>query len=107
VPTREAGRPATSVKWHDLAIVLNSTRSVIPPGLDQVRVADIAYVRVAEDFVYLHQRRDTLVHTRTYMLKQAAGYESILGPNRQKGKMIGGRFSASSRKDEQTIFLFF
>ena len=38
---------------HDLPIVPNLTRGLKPTGLDQIWVADITYVRLAEAFVYL------------------------------------------------------
>jgi transposase InsO family protein len=38
---------------HDFAVVPNLTRGLIPTGIDQIWVADITYVRLAEGFVYL------------------------------------------------------
>ena len=38
---------------HDFPIRPNLTRSLNPTGLDQIWVADITYVRLAEAFVYL------------------------------------------------------
>ena len=38
---------------HGFAIVPNLTRGLVPTGLDQIWVADITYVRLAEGFVYL------------------------------------------------------
>ena len=45
--------PATTMSRHGFAIVPNRTRGLIPTGLDQIWVADITYVRLAEGFVYL------------------------------------------------------
>ena len=45
--------PATTLSRHGFAIVPNLTRGLIPTGLDQIWVADITYVRLAEGFVYL------------------------------------------------------
>ena len=45
--------PATTMSRHGFAIVPNLTRGLIPTGLDQIWVADITYVRLAEGFVYL------------------------------------------------------
>ncbi len=38
---------------HEFPIVPNLTRDLVPTGLDQIWVADITYVRLAEQFVYL------------------------------------------------------
>ena len=38
---------------HGFDIAPNLTRGLKPTGLDQIWVADITYVRLAEDFVYL------------------------------------------------------
>ena len=45
--------PRTTDSRHGFAIVPNRTRGLIPTGLDQIWVADITYVRLAEDFIYL------------------------------------------------------
>jgi putative transposase len=45
--------PVTTDSRHGFAIVPNLTRGLAPTGLDQIWVADITYVRLAEDFVYL------------------------------------------------------
>ena len=45
--------PHTTDSRHGFAIVPNLTRGLIPTGLDQIWVADITYVRLAEAFVYL------------------------------------------------------
>ena len=45
--------PATTMSRHEFAVVPNLTRDLIPTGLDQIWVADITYVRLAEGFVYL------------------------------------------------------
>ena len=45
--------PRTSDSRHRFAIRPNLTRGLLPTGLDQLWVADITYVRLAEDFVYL------------------------------------------------------
>jgi putative transposase len=45
--------PRTSDSRHGFAIRPNLARSLRPSGLDQLWVADITYVRLAEDFVYL------------------------------------------------------
>ena len=45
--------PATTMSRHDFAVVPNLTRGLLPTGIDQIWVADITYVRLAEGFVYL------------------------------------------------------
>jgi len=45
--------PCTTMSRHDYAIVPNLARSLTPTGVDQLWVADITYVRLAEGFVYL------------------------------------------------------
>ena len=45
--------PSTTMSRHGFAIVPNLTRGLIPSGLDQIWVADITYVRLAEGFVCL------------------------------------------------------
>jgi transposase InsO family protein len=45
--------PFTTDSRHEFAIVPNLTRGLVPTGLDQIWVADITYVRLAEQFVYL------------------------------------------------------
>jgi putative transposase len=45
--------PRTTDSRHGFAIAPNLTRGLIPTSLDQIWVADITYVRLAEDFVYL------------------------------------------------------
>jgi putative transposase len=45
--------PRTTDSRHGCAIVPNLTRVLVPSGLDQIWVADITYVRLAEAFVYL------------------------------------------------------
>ena len=45
--------PATTMSRHDFAVVPNLTRGLVPTGVDQIWVADITYVRLAEGFVYL------------------------------------------------------
>ena len=45
--------PRTSDSRHGFAIRPNLARSLRPTSLDQLWVADITYVRLAEDFVYL------------------------------------------------------
>jgi putative transposase len=45
--------PQTTMSRHGFEIAPNRTRGLIPTGLDQIWVADITYVRLAEDFVYL------------------------------------------------------
>jgi putative transposase len=45
--------PATTNSRHEFPIVPNLTRRLIPTGLDQIWVADITYVRLAAQFVYL------------------------------------------------------
>ena len=45
--------PRTSDSRHGFAIRPNLARGCRPTGLDQLWVADITYVRLAEDFVYL------------------------------------------------------
>ena len=45
--------PYTTNSRHEFPIVPNLTRALVPTGLDQIWVADITYVRLAEQFVYL------------------------------------------------------
>jgi transposase InsO family protein len=45
--------PRTTDSRHGFAIRPNRIRGATPTGLDQIWVADITYVRLAEDFVYL------------------------------------------------------
>ena len=45
--------PQTTMSRHGFEIAPNRTRGLIPTGLDQIWVADITYVRLAEAFVYL------------------------------------------------------
>ena len=45
--------PYTTNSRHEFPIVPNLTRGLIPTGLDQIWVADITYVRLAGQFVYL------------------------------------------------------
>ena len=45
--------PRTTDSDHGFRIAPNLIRSLIPTGLDQIWVADITYVRLAETFVYL------------------------------------------------------
>ena len=45
--------PRTTMSRHDYPIVPNLARSLAPTGLDQLWVADITYIRLAEGFVYL------------------------------------------------------
>jgi putative transposase len=45
--------PQTTMSRHGFDIASNLTRGLRPTGLDQIWVADITYVRLAEDFVYL------------------------------------------------------
>jgi transposase InsO family protein len=45
--------PPTTDSRHAHAIVPNLTRGLVPTGVDQIWVADITYVRLAESFVYL------------------------------------------------------
>ncbi len=45
--------PQTTMSRHGFDIAPNLTRGLTPTGLDQIWVADITYVRLAEDFVYL------------------------------------------------------
>jgi putative transposase len=45
--------PATTMSRHKFKIVANLARGLEPTGLDQLWVADITYVRLAEGFVYL------------------------------------------------------
>lgn len=45
--------PPTTESRHSFRIVPNLARGLLPSGLDQIWVADITYVRLAEAFVYL------------------------------------------------------
>ena len=45
--------PYTTNSRHAFPIVPNLTRNLVPTGLDQIWVADITYIRLAGQFVYL------------------------------------------------------
>ena len=45
--------PATTQSRHSFHIVPNLTRGLIPTGPDQIWVADITYIRLREQFIYL------------------------------------------------------
>ena len=45
--------PRTTMSNHDCPIRPNLVRKLKPSGLDQIWAADITYVRLAEDFIYL------------------------------------------------------
>ncbi len=45
--------PITTCSRHDWRVVPNLARGLVPTGLDQLWVADITYIRLAEEFVYL------------------------------------------------------
>jgi len=45
--------PRTTNSVHTWPIVPNLTRNLVPSGLDQIWVADITYIRLMEEFVYL------------------------------------------------------
>jgi putative transposase len=45
--------PRTTDSRHGFAVRSNLTRGLIPTALDQIWVADITYIRLAESFVYL------------------------------------------------------
>lgn len=45
--------PPTTESRHSFRIAPNLARGLVPSGLDQIWVADITYVRLAEAFVYL------------------------------------------------------
>jgi putative transposase len=45
--------PRTTLSRHSFSIVPNLTRKLIPSGLDQIWVADITYIRLIEEFIYL------------------------------------------------------
>jgi transposase InsO family protein len=45
--------PMTTDSRHGYAIVPNLVRGLVPTGIDQIWVADITYVRLAEAFIYL------------------------------------------------------
>ena len=45
--------PVTTASRHDWQVVPNLARGLVPTGLDQLWVADITYVRLAEEFAFL------------------------------------------------------
>src|SRR3989449_5876732 len=45
--------PATTDSRHGWRVVANLARGMVPTGLDQLWVADITYVRLAEEFAFL------------------------------------------------------
>jgi putative transposase len=50
---KKAFVPKTTDSRHSFLIVPNRIRGLAPSGLDQIWVADITYIRLLEDFVYL------------------------------------------------------
>lgn len=50
---RKAFVPKTTESNHGFRIAPNLMRDLIPTGLNQIWVADITYIRLAEEFVYL------------------------------------------------------
>jgi putative transposase len=50
---KAAFAPRTTDSRHAFLIVPNRTRDLVPSGPDQIWVADITYIRLREDFVYL------------------------------------------------------
>jgi putative transposase len=52
--------PRTTMSRHGFAIVPNLTGGLVPTGLDQIWVADITCIRLAEAFVYLSVVLDAL-----------------------------------------------
>jgi transposase InsO family protein len=53
VQRRKPFIPRTTMSHHSFAVVPNLTRRLIPTGLDQIWVADITYIRLLEEFIYL------------------------------------------------------
>jgi putative transposase len=53
VPAQKAVRAFHDQQPARVSIVPNLTRGLVPTGLDQIWIADITYVRLAEQFVYL------------------------------------------------------
>ena len=51
--------PRTTNSRHGLRIVPNLTFGLVPSGMDQIWVADLTYIRLGEDFVYLAVILDT------------------------------------------------
>lgn len=49
----KAFMPCTTDSRHGFAIVPNLIRGLVPSGVDQIWVADITYVRLADAFIYL------------------------------------------------------
>jgi len=45
--------PYTTNSRHDFPIVPNLVRGLVPTGIDQIWVADITYIRLATQFIYL------------------------------------------------------
>ena len=45
--------PVTTQSRHSFHIVPNLARGLVPTGLDQLWVADITYIRLAQEFIYL------------------------------------------------------
>ena len=50
---RQAFVPRTTDSTHGFHIAPNLMRDLIPTGLNQIWVADITYIRLAEEFIYL------------------------------------------------------
>ena len=53
MPAKQALRPLHDDSRHEFPIVANLTRGLVATGLDQIWAADITYVRLAGQFVYL------------------------------------------------------
>jgi putative transposase len=49
--------PYTTNSRHDFPIVPNLVRGLVPTGIDQIWVADITYIRLATQFIYLRRPR--------------------------------------------------
>ena len=45
--------PYTTNSRHEFQIVPNLVRGLVPTGIDQIWVADITYIRLATQFIYL------------------------------------------------------
>ena len=45
--------PYTTNSRHEFPIVPNLVRGLVPTGIDQIWVADITYIRLATQFIYL------------------------------------------------------
>ena len=84
--------PATTDSRHGWQVVSNLARGMRPAGLDQLWVADITYVRLAEEFVYLAVVLDA------FSRKSSAGRWSRICRRRLPSPRWRWRWTRASRR---------